>query len=79
MDFELHQGGDAENPQERTSVRDWGERGQTGTASLNSAYAGPEGARLKVVSRGKRVSPRELTQVSDGGEQASPTHMQRKV
>ena len=40
-------GGDAENPQERTSVRDWGERGQTGTASLNSAYAGPEGARPK--------------------------------
>lgn len=47
MDFELHQGGEAENSQERTSVRDWGERGQTGTASLNSAYAGPEGARPK--------------------------------
>jgi hypothetical protein len=27
MDFELHQGGDAANSQERTSVRDWDERG----------------------------------------------------
>ena len=28
MDFELHQGGEAENSQERTSVRDWDERGK---------------------------------------------------
>ncbi len=43
---------------------------------LNSARAGSEGARPEVESRGKTVSPLELTSVSDWGERAQLTRLQ---
>ncbi|MCU1801378.1 hypothetical protein CUU56_07850 [Pectobacterium parvum] len=52
----MQAGGDAVNPQELTSVSDWGEREQIGLADLNAASGGPSGR----VSEMRRVLPTHM-------------------